>query len=232
MTSVGWSLVESASQLLERDEREAVLGDLIEAGESAWRSLMDVLSLIIRRQALLWKNWQPWLAAFGLAFPGSLFLMGFSLSVSWTLKHLIDPPAPKVPLAIGLMPHSGIALLVCQLCLLIGWSWTGGFVVGSLSRRALWASIAASCLPCVFCFAKFHEASLPGFCLFLFLLPAIWGVRHGLKIARIKLSSAITIAAVITILTFLTSSKTGSWAILCASIWPTWYMVATARKPS
>jgi hypothetical protein len=199
---------------------------------SAWRSLMDVLSLVIRRQVLLWKNWQPWLAAFGLAFPGSLFLMGFSLSVSWTFQHLIDPAGPKVPLASGLMLHSRIAVLICQFCLLIGWSWTGGFVVGSVSRQTLWVSTVAACLPCVFCLARFHKTSLPGLCLFLFLLPAIWGVRHGLKLARIKLRSAITIATMITILTFLTSNKTGSWAILCASIWPAWYMAATARRSS
>ncbi|HTF63325.1 MAG TPA: 2Fe-2S iron-sulfur cluster-binding protein [Edaphobacter sp.] len=35
MTGVGWSFVEIAAQMLERDEREAVLGDLIETSESA-----------------------------------------------------------------------------------------------------------------------------------------------------------------------------------------------------
>ena len=33
MTSIGWSLVEGASQLLERGEREVVLGDLMAAGD-------------------------------------------------------------------------------------------------------------------------------------------------------------------------------------------------------
>ena len=34
MTAIGWSFVEVAARLLEGDEREAVLGDLLEAGES------------------------------------------------------------------------------------------------------------------------------------------------------------------------------------------------------
>jgi hypothetical protein len=44
-----WSVVEAAAQLLDRDEREAVLGDLLEAGESAWRGLIDVVGLVVRR---------------------------------------------------------------------------------------------------------------------------------------------------------------------------------------
>jgi hypothetical protein len=55
MRRIDWSLVEVASQPLERDEREAVLGDLLEADESAWHGLLDVLGLVIRRQVELWK---------------------------------------------------------------------------------------------------------------------------------------------------------------------------------
>ncbi len=59
MTRVDWSLVQIAAQLLERDEREAVLGDLVETGESAWQGLLDVLGLVIRREATVWKTWRP-----------------------------------------------------------------------------------------------------------------------------------------------------------------------------
>jgi hypothetical protein len=40
MTRANWSLVDVAAQLLECDERETVLGDLLEAGESAWQGLL------------------------------------------------------------------------------------------------------------------------------------------------------------------------------------------------
>jgi len=227
VTGVGWSLVEVAAQLLERDEREAVLGDLVEAGESAWQGLLDVLGLVIRRQAILWKSWRPWLAAFGLAFPGSLLLMGFSISVSQTYQRLIGPTVFK---ATGLTLGPGFTLLLCNVLLLICWSWTGGFVMGSVSRRTVRVSAVLSFLPCVFCLARFRVESLSRLCLLLFLLPAIWGVRRGLQIAQIKLSSALILAAAVTVLTIPTWSSSGSWIPNWALSWPAWYLVATSWR--
>jgi hypothetical protein len=60
MTGIGWPLVELASKLLDRDEREAVEGDLLEANETTWQALLN--ALVLRRQALLWKQLSPWLA--------------------------------------------------------------------------------------------------------------------------------------------------------------------------
>src|SRR6266851_1778965 len=168
MTGIGWSLVEVAGQLLEREERESVLGDLVEAGESAWQGLLDVLGLVVRRQTIHWKSWRPWLAAFGLALPFSFLLMGFSLSVSRSYQNFVDS---KI-LANGLTIGAGFLLLISHIFLLIAWSWTGGFFVGSVSRRTLWVSIASSCFPCLFCLARFRESSLPRLCLLLFLVPA------------------------------------------------------------
>jgi hypothetical protein len=229
MTNVGWSLVEVASQLLERDEREAVLGDLVEAGKGASQGLFDVLGLVIRRQSVPWRSWRPWLAVFGLALPSSFLLMGFSLSVSWTYQHFIHP---EVTQANGLSASSGLWLLLCNVFLLAGWSWTSGFVVGSLSRRTLWASIAACCFPCLFCLARFRVESMSKFCLLLFLLPAIWGVLEGLRLTRIKLVSAIVLAVGLMLLMISAWSSKGLWTLHWALIWPAWYLVATARKPA
>jgi hypothetical protein len=225
MTGVGWSLVEVASQLLERDEREAVLGDLVEAGKNASQGLLDVLGLVIRRQTILWKSWRPWLAAFGLALPFSFLLMGFSLSVSWSYQHFVDSKIPAKGLTLG----AGFLLLISHVFLLIAWSWTGGFVVGSLSRRTLWVSIASSCFPCLFCLARFRESSLPRLCLLLFLVPAMWGVHQGLRMTRIKLRSAIVLVVTVTMLTIPLGSG-GLWTLNWVLIWPAWYMVATARN--
>jgi hypothetical protein len=227
MTSVGWSMVDAVSQVLERNEREAVLGDLVEAGESAWRGLLDVLSLVIRRQAILWKCWRPWLAAFGLALPSSLLLMGVSVSISSTYQRLIGFHIADSSL---LPEHSGFSLLLCHILLLIAWSWTGGFVVGSVSRRTLWVSVIACCSPCLFCLARFRTESLPRLCLLLFLLPAIFGVLQGLRIARIKLRSAILLAVTVTVLMILAWSNQSLWVFNWVLIWPAWYVVAIARK--
>jgi hypothetical protein len=228
VTRFVWRLVDIVAQLLERDEREAVQGDLAEAGESAWQGLLAVLGLVARRQVLLWKNWRPWLAAFGLALPSSFLLMGFSFSVSRAYQELMDPAILR---ATGLTMSPGLSLLLCNVLLLVGWSWTGGFVVGSVSRRTVWVSAVLSFAPCVFCLERFRVESLSRFCLLLFLPPAIWGVHRGLQIARIKLSAAIVLALAVTALTIPTWSSKGPWIPNWALSWPAWYLVATAQRP-
>src|SRR6202035_1076276 len=105
--------------------------------ENALQGLFGVIGLVFRREAALWKRWQPWLAGFGVALPSSFLLMGFSLSVSWSYLTLRCPELlQKSSLTLG----SGSLVLLCQAFLLIGWSWAGGFVVGSLSRPPLLAS--------------------------------------------------------------------------------------------
>jgi hypothetical protein len=225
MTGIGWRFVDVASRLLDGEEGEAVRGDLVEAGESAGQGLLHVVGLIVRREALVWKSWRPWLAAFGLAMPSSFVLMGFSLSVSSRCEHWMDA---KAALTNG--PARPALLLICYVLLLIGWSWTGGFVVGSVSRRTLWASVAAACLPCLFCLARFRLESRSRFCLLIFLLPAIWGVRQGLRVSRIQLNSALVLAAAVTGLMILPSGSGDFWHLNWTLLWPTWYMVATARR--
>jgi hypothetical protein len=48
--------------MLDSDERLAVRGDLEESGETGLQAVWDVLGLVVRRQAALWKDWRPWLA--------------------------------------------------------------------------------------------------------------------------------------------------------------------------
>ncbi len=234
MTSIGWSFLETAARLLARDEREAVLGDLVEAGESTWRGLLGVLDLVFRREAVLWKSWRPWLAGFGVALPSSFLLMGFSLSVSWSYLRL---RCPELLSQASLTRPSAFLVLMCQALLLIGWSWTSGFVVGSVSRRTLWASTVLCYSPCLFCLSRFRVESLSRFCLLLFLLPAIWGVHQGLRISRMKLSSAIVLAVAVTVMMLPGWSSAGQhwwsptrWTLNWALCWPAWYLVATAQR--
>ena len=225
MTSMHWPLVEVAARLLDRREREAVLGDLLETGEGTWRGLLDVLGLVIRRQLLLWKRWQPWLATFGLALPCSLVLMGVSVSVSSMYQRLIDH---QILVGSPQAVHQNLLQLLCRGLLLIGCSWACGFVMGSLSRRTLLVSIASSCLPCLFCLMRFREPSLSRLCLFLFLLPAIWGVRQALRSIRMNLVFAILLAIAITAWMILPSNSRGLWTLNWSLVWPAWYIVATA----
>jgi sec-independent protein translocase protein TatC len=54
MNRVAWWLIERMSRLLEPNEREAVLGDFAEAGESATAALLDLAGLLIRRRLAPW----------------------------------------------------------------------------------------------------------------------------------------------------------------------------------
>lgn len=222
-------LVNLTSQLLTPAEREVVLGDLAEARAGVLHSLRQVLELGIRRHIALWKSWQPWLTGPGLALPASFLLMGVSLSVSQAGLQLADP---------GSGATAGLIRLVTQACLLLGWSWTAGYVVGNLSRRTLWASIAICAGPCIDCLSKFHLDSLSPLCLLWFLIPAGLGVRQGLRRTRVTLSGALAITAVLTLAMFLAWRGDAPrwwtppwWLVDAVMSWPSLYLVAKARKP-
>jgi hypothetical protein len=224
-------LLEFVLRLLEPHEREVVQGDLLESGEGAWQSVLAILGLVMRREIARWRNWRPWLAAFGLALPGSFLLMGFSLSVGRAYQHFVETTVRHVTgTSTGFAAGPGFSLLLCNVLLLVGWSWTGGFVVGALSRRTAWVSACLSLAPCMFCLERFRIQSLSRLCLILFLPAAVWGAYRGLQIARIKRSSAIALAIGVTALTIPLWSSSGQWIPNWALSWPAWYLVATARK--
>jgi hypothetical protein len=233
MTEATWAVVEVAARLLPAEDREVVLGDLAEAGESSWRGSLDVLDLAVRRQLVLWKNWRPWAATLGVAVPSSFLLMGFCLSVSLNLLRLIDPAVPRPE---GWTAGSAIVQLLCHGLLLLACSWTGGFVVGSLSRRTLWVSLTSCCMACSFCLVRFRVESLSRLCLLLFLPPAIFGAQQGLRKARVGMSSAVVIAVLVTTLMIPSWSHRGQkwWNPPGLLTWilstPAWFMVVTARK--
>ncbi|MCU1321821.1 MAG: hypothetical protein JWM43_1470 [Acidobacteriaceae bacterium] len=219
------ALLQAVSSLLAPCEREAVLGDLTELGSNNWRSIADVLDLYFRRRIVLWKSWRPWLAAFGLAIPLSLTLMGLSVSIAQSGQRWINA---SILQGVNMTLGPGLALLLSNVVLLLAWSFTGAFVVGSISRRTVRISVALSFLPCAFCLASFRIESLSRFCLLLFMIPAAWGLIRGLHFAHIRLRSAIFLAAIITVLTIPTWTSKGAWLPNWALSWPAWYLVATA----
>src|SRR5579871_1253786 len=229
-----WAFVEYVARALPQEEREPVLGDMYEVNENAWQALRGIGGLLVRRQVELWKSWRPWLAGFGVALPSSFFLMGLSLSVALSYMRLL---CPEMLAQASMTKPSAMVVLVWQALLLIGWSWTGGFVVGSVSKRTLWVSTALCYVPCLICLSRFGIGSIPRFCLLLFLLPGIWGVHHGFRLSKIKFSHALMIAIALTLLIVPTWSS--SWlqtripqnALLAwvLSI-PAWYLVFAAWK--
>ena len=166
MTRRAWTLAGLAGRLLDPGERDAVLGDIMESGEGGLRALFGILGLAVRRQALLWRQWRPWCAAFAIALPGSLILMGASLAAYRAWRQGL---AASFPVGVE------------RTLLLAAWAWTGGRLVGSLSRRTLWASLLAAAAPCAFCLSRFRIPDTSPLSLLLFVIPAAWGAVHGVR---------------------------------------------------
>jgi hypothetical protein len=221
MNTIVWPLVELSSRLLDHEEREVVLGDLLETNENAWRGLLDVFGLVSRRQAGLWRDARPWLAGFALALPSSYLLMTASLSVSCTYQRLVNH---KVYAGLWPTGHEGFPLLLCHIFLLIAWSWSAGYMVGTASRRTLWASAALSALPCwLFLCVPFY-----GPCFLLFLPPAVLGARRGWQGAPISFRAASVLALTMTVLMISAWSNEALWVVNWALLCPAWYLVAAA----
>jgi hypothetical protein len=219
----------AVSALLDVNEREAVLGDLAERGETAWTGITAIAGLVIRKQFAIQENRQSWVAAMGLALPGTLFLLGFSLAMSRPVQRLVDP---KLSLLTGLTIRPGLSVLICRVLLLVCWAWTGRRLIGTIARRAIWVSVALSGAGCLVCFSKFHEQSLATVCLLLFLFPAGWGVRQGLLLARINLHSAVVLFATVLLLSVATWNRGGAWILTWSMSWPAWYFVTATRQTS
>lgn len=207
-----WTLTEMTAQLLAADERDAVMGDLIEAGESAWHGFMEVSGLIVRRQIALWRSWRPWLAALGLAVPASFALMGISVALSRTfVSHF----AWK-----DVLP----GVVLCEFFLLLVCAWSGGFVLHAISRRTFWLSALVCFMPCLFCLARFRIESLSRFSLLLFLLPAIAGVLCSRRYAMIGRMWSVALALSATLCMVMLSSMTPIWILNWALLWPAWFL--------
>lgn len=221
MTNFGWQLVSNAATLLDSRDREAVLGDLAEAQTTAWRGLTGILGLAIRRQTQQWRNWQPWLASFGLALPCSFSFMGFSLAVCALFRQSISQP---------LLSLNALQLLASRATLLAILAWTAGYLMGRLSPRTLWASIAFTFAPCLFCFSRFGPQLQTPWELMLFVLPAAFGVASGVRRQRIGRVTAIVLIALLLVL--VPSGWNQSWTLLAAMILPGSYIITTSkRKP-
>jgi hypothetical protein len=152
MNRLGWWLVEIVSRLLAPDEREAVNGDFAESGESGAQALLGALGLVARRQIALWREWRPWLALLGLVIPLGALLSLVSRMMAdgsaiyswmylnnWTWTYLTNAGARTDLISYAAEISLKFLALVC-------WSWTAGFLLGSLSRVTVRVNVPVFCL--------------------------------------------------------------------------------------
>jgi hypothetical protein len=135
-----WWWVAALGRMLDPAEQEVVQGDLTECGESGRQAFREVLGLVVRRQAALWANWQPWLCLVGLVIP-----LGMVLSI--TGRRTTDPTAVYLWMYANnwdwqLLTYRGFwhqlgdtsaDVVITYLTLICG-SWSAGFVLGAASR--------------------------------------------------------------------------------------------------
>jgi hypothetical protein len=156
MTNFCWWLADLLYRTLEPQERDAVHGDFIESGETPGQALCDLLGLVIRRQAALWKGWRPWLTLVGLILPLAIMLSivarvtaSMSATYIWLYANNWDW---------ALLQNSGfwyvladsVTPAVVSCLTLVCWSWTAGFVLGSVTRRMIPTYAVLFCLALVF----------------------------------------------------------------------------------
>jgi hypothetical protein len=210
---VCWRLVELVALALEPAEREAVLGDVAEQGKFSG-ALRDVLGLVARRQAALWVHWRPWAVAAMLVLPSAFLLAfdssntaGSSSITLWLYLNNWDWNLVSLPAFRHDFPRFLLGILNSYLAL-ICWSWVTGLLIGRASQRAM-ASMGA-----LFCAATavvqllgpqfifrvrasdyrpngpvfalpFYSVTLPLIvCAMLVLLPAIAGMRQGVRLRQ------------------------------------------------
>lgn len=247
MTSQSWRLVDLLSRLLDADDRDAALGDFTEHSLPAGTALRDLVGLIARRQAASWNRWQPWLALFGIVGPVSLMLFLFLLGLSrtydlylWIIGNYrhFDPVMLDQT---GLTVAPGLAKMLRDSLLLLGWSWTAGFVLGSLSRRAILVNGMLVCgiITALFSIALSAAPPPKPFLLLplvvtLLAAPLLHGTVQGLRRGRLRPRPALLLAASIALLAALSVWSTGWWRggpwntflVLC---WPAAYIAAAAN---
>jgi hypothetical protein len=195
--------------------------------------MRNLLGLIFRRQVGLWLFWRPWLALFGVSC-----LAGFSLSrIAFRLNNDLHKHAQGY--ATSLTAGEEVAFLLCLAGALVVWSWTGGFVLGSLSGRAVWLTWSVFYFVVLdSAFARFvlmgniilrnphtHETPLDSIqgtlrllmvttlplsmAALLFLFPALFGAFVGLRRRILAVRHAYLIGSVNAALTIFTTWSTG-----------------------
>ena len=229
MSRICWRLVDVVSRMLEPAERDVVCGDFTESAESGGRALRGVLGLVVRRQAALWKDWRPWLALVGLVGAVAAVLSEIAFKLDGDISQQAQAYSHYgVRFDTGLTAGQDIVHLACLSAALFLWSWVSGFVLGSLSGRAIWLTGALFYLVALDSFTarlltsgdvRFGNVALPWIILSAvlpvdivrapFLLSAIWGVRRGLRLRALEVRPTVILAVAVAILSSLVTWTSG-----------------------
>jgi hypothetical protein len=223
--SVG--LITALASLLEPAERDAIVGDFLDSGDTFFQGFRGVIGLILRRQLGLWKKWEPWAALIGIVVVAGPLLSRFVWDIEAfysvttvgayfsSVEHWNGQDWTTAPTA------RDVVFFVCFSLVIIMWSWVSGFVLGSFSGKTLWLTGVAMYLtvlnfaPMASGTVSLHSAGAPTLPVFLldrlqmwtksesllFFIPVMFGVRSGLRRNLLPLSRALFIGSLISLST-------------------------------
>jgi hypothetical protein len=144
---LGTWLIGKITRTLEPELQDAVVGDVAELNIRDGRAVCELLGLVLRRQALLWKTWRPWLGLIGIVGPVGVFLSHICVGVLGGLfMQVLVYWEFGVPYSSGLTEAQEIESFVCGSLAVVCFSWTGGFVLGMLSGGTLYVNGTLLCL--------------------------------------------------------------------------------------
>jgi hypothetical protein len=133
-------LVDLLTEMLDADERQIVRGDVAESSTTN-QAVRDVFGLVIRRQFDQWMHWRPWITLIVLILPLAMVLSivsgrtaGMSSVYLWMYAnnwHWSDVRNLGFWQVLG---ETAFLVFTSQLTLAC-WAWTGGFVLGAVSRK-------------------------------------------------------------------------------------------------
>lgn len=241
-----WRVIEWLTGSLAEEEREAVLGDLQESQSAGFPALMGVTGLVLRRQMQAWKSWRPYLALFGIALPMAFLLADFARIVARTSELYGWIASNYAVMDLEVLEETGFTLrrgsLVCgtYLLLMVIWSWTGGFALAAISRRAFWGNAAVVCA--VWCL---HARMLqPDVGMLVLWICFLHGARRGMQQSFLPRGSAIVLAVSALALSAAAIYSAGLWragysvpqqlAMALILSWPACYLAGAAgtrREP-
>jgi hypothetical protein len=141
-----WPIVLWLSGFLGQAEREAVLGDLTEYGESGGRAIGNVLGLVVRRKTAVLLDLRLWLAIALVVLPVSYLLSAIAETAagegavcSWMYLNNWDWALTRNPgfwhVLREMAMNFSITCLVLACC-----SWSAGFLIGRLPNAILQVS--------------------------------------------------------------------------------------------
>ncbi len=194
MYNLLWRLTLLSSRLLPIADQDPLLGDLEERRLNGTAQGLAAVWLVVGAQQFrLWAGWRPWAALLSLFLPLNM-LIGCAFSIAAiTAKypwHNVDPFTSTQLVNISLAGSVATAI----------WSWSVGFGLGWVARRAYASALLLLTLACFL----FIDANGPLRLKLLAVLmtaalivgPALAGLQKGLRGVPLSARHALGLSAI------------------------------------